>query len=1504
MKKFLYEYKAKTIKDRSQSETNTALRERVTVTTHHSVNPTSTTPESQAETTHSTTHIGTIRTEEYKRDLAEFQARRSSLNKEPQETPVKKKCGRHSLPVSCTDCTADHDNTFNYEKKSAVKYKKKPHQRARSTTPERTVYGGVPNIQFLFQNQVFMPGNLYPTTSSYSEPQKNRRLSRHRIKISPEMDFLGQKQLQFKDDNQQNTPPEFYRNNSLPYDVKNFLEGHKSEDNVDGLSAAGDVNLSSHNNSISPTKDGCDDKLWEVMSELKNLDQWADEQLQVRSPNTSKSDDSKSDTSAYGLPIASASNVDVTVDRNKTWNLGKWGVVPVQIKKLNGVTSEHVRKKCNTEINILRKCRHPNIILLMGIYPDIHGNVHLICERCVDSLFDILHVQGRILSAQTAVQYALDIANALVFLRMQGFLHTELCSTCVMITSHDAAKLADVGSCVKLEKPEKRAPKTYEMYSPEPQYVNIEDTRESDVAECEPLLSAHPSETYISTNSTPKEYKTYQQSDRYRWHAPELFVPDDAGLVYPCSKSDVYSLCLVLWEGCNAAIPWKNFTQDKLKEQYTLWKTGIPLPKDGTYPGSLLSLLESGLTLQRHERIDLLTLQSTLQNVKRNLDDLGYIIIPARLNPKRSTFSSTAWDTTSPTDSECLSPQHVEHKVVVHNVQESSTESEKECSKSDASPLYETIRNSHTNTMSVAEKCFISDDDQNDHTPLIRYEHIPEKDFSSACSTPIAKLRARIKEMDTPGSLHRSDSTEYCSIFSPNRTVNFAIDDSTNDHSVERPNTKLSRSFTPKSYKPLHIKVPEFNFDSIKPLLKDRNSNEKSSYNFDIKNYSLPTTPIARSNKLRKNAWLSGDLRATEKTNDDSVSPEKEDLKNTPDVISEPATPTVNMSCPPINNAANNLNNDDQQQPTTPVNDSPKSIDTVIRDSFTGLKVTTPPQDFLSPQCDEVRDRMSCSQKSNNQDRNLLKYKVEEDILASVNVKPLVAIHERWIYEANRKTSRSMSLPEDNRNQIAAVKPASHCVDTLQKSLPQLNTKKPGSKIYRTRPASPSNGKNGWEQFCQARDIISKTVNFPRSPELRHRSPELQRRSPEFQRRNSELELGTINESQKPELKIDQSTDTRSIEEFIRDMIRTEFQHLLQEISDEASTVSKNEDIVNKGVANIMESLNNNEDIKTSKKEPIKSFSRVKINGNNKPLLQITFSRSGENSLQVLDNCVNVTICDNGNNNSNTSNITYTKEKLNQSMEDTPTDDVHVSSLKRCQAFNALQEARSTEDLYIDDDLSTMQENFGGKVKLIPLHGSLHEILCEKEDDCCLIKVKQENGCDTIYFRCDNSDTESRDAIDGCTRDQRSQDTVVFKRSISLVEERIQRIFPKDKRTQTPVARKPKPPNVKIRPKSEIFVPTAPRLNMESRALSNSSPSLPTCDRNDEVEVNIENVLCYQDSSSDECLKCQSENDDFELLEKSIEEDLASAKNGMSPMSCCLPKISEENLSNLNDDTD
>ncbi|CAG9566270.1 unnamed protein product [Danaus chrysippus] len=211
--------------------------------------------------------------------------------------------------------------------------------------------------------------------------------------------------------------------------------------------------------------------------------------------------------------------------------------------------------------------------------------------------------------------------------------------------------------------------------------------------------------------------------------------------------------------------------------------------------------------------------------------------------------------------------------------------------------------------------------------------------------------------------------------------------------------------------------------------------------------------------------------------------------------------------------------------------------------------------------------------------------------------------------------------------------------------------------------------------------------------------------------------------------------------------------------------------------------------------------------------------RAADNTLHVMDGCVNVSVAD-------------------------------EPALKRCQAFSALQEARSTEDLYIDDEMSTNVQDFG-KVKLIPLHGSIHEILCDK-DDCCLVKLKQENGCDTIYFRCD----DTGDEVDGTA----ISGDLVYKRSISI-EERVHR---------------------RPRPRSELLL-RAVSNNMRPR--SNSSPCVFKDTEHKEHTLNIDSVAPYDDSSSDE----------FENMERRIEEELARNRLG---------KISEEDLAAISEHTD
>lgn len=166
------------------------------------------------------------------RDLAELQSRRSA--KKSDQSPPRKKSGRHSLPVSCT--CVDPDSTFNYEKKSAGKYKRKQQKRARSATPDGDRPDGLPKIQFLFQNQVFMPGDLF-AHSTYKRAHTQRR-----------DENFAQRQLDFKDESV--SPPLFYKNNSLPFDEKAFLTDGEE---VDGAVGGNGKSCLCDNQSYQPT---------------------------------------------------------------------------------------------------------------------------------------------------------------------------------------------------------------------------------------------------------------------------------------------------------------------------------------------------------------------------------------------------------------------------------------------------------------------------------------------------------------------------------------------------------------------------------------------------------------------------------------------------------------------------------------------------------------------------------------------------------------------------------------------------------------------------------------------------------------------------------------------------------------------------------------------------------------------------------------------------------------------------------------------------------------------------------------------------------------------------------------------------------------------------------------------------------------------------------------------------------------------------------------------------
>lgn len=154
-----------------------------------------------------------IRTREYLQALADFRARRSlgpniSLGFE-------KTSDKSSLsPDTKLSCKND-------ERRSKTEPKSK-----RRSLPEtgannnnaQLISQAVPQIQFLFSNQIFMPGSGLNSRQKNKKNKCNDKMESEQS-MSPDTDYMKGRQIDFDDDSESpaSPPPDFFRENSLPY---------------------------------------------------------------------------------------------------------------------------------------------------------------------------------------------------------------------------------------------------------------------------------------------------------------------------------------------------------------------------------------------------------------------------------------------------------------------------------------------------------------------------------------------------------------------------------------------------------------------------------------------------------------------------------------------------------------------------------------------------------------------------------------------------------------------------------------------------------------------------------------------------------------------------------------------------------------------------------------------------------------------------------------------------------------------------------------------------------------------------------------------------------------------------------------------------------------------------------------------------------------------------------------------------------------------------------------
>ncbi|GKV23069.1 hypothetical protein SLEP1_g32850 [Rubroshorea leprosula] len=184
---------------------------------------------------------------------------------------------------------------------------------------------------------------------------------------------------------------------------------------------------------------------------------------------------------------------------------GIWNGSDVAVKVFfgNGY-SEGTLEDYKKEIDIMKKLRHPNVLLFMGaVYsPERLAIVTEFLPR--GSLFKTLHKNNQVLDNRRRLRMALDVARGMNYLhhRNPPIVHRDLKSSNLLVDRNWTVKVGDFG------------------------------------------LSRWKNATFITAKSgrgTPQ------------WMAPEVLRNEPSN-----EKSDVFSFGVILWELMTVSIPWNN----------------------------------------------------------------------------------------------------------------------------------------------------------------------------------------------------------------------------------------------------------------------------------------------------------------------------------------------------------------------------------------------------------------------------------------------------------------------------------------------------------------------------------------------------------------------------------------------------------------------------------------------------------------------------------------------------------------------------------------------------------------------------------------------------------------------------------------------------------------------------------------------------------------------------------------------------------------------------------
>ncbi|RLN28217.1 dual specificity protein kinase shkD isoform X2 [Panicum miliaceum] len=222
--------------------------------------------------------------------------------------------------------------------------------------------------------------------------------------------------------------------------------------------------------------------------------------------------------------------------------------------------SEDVIQPFRQEVSLMKKLRHPNILLFMGAVTSPQ-RLCIVTEFLPrGSLFRLLQRSGTKLDVRRRIHMALDIARGMNYLHHSSppIIHRDLKSSNLLVDKNWTVKVADFG------------------------------------------LSRLKRETFLTTKTgkgTPQ------------WMAPEVLRNEPSD-----EKSDVYSYGVILWELVTQKIPWENLNSMQVigAVGFMNQRLDIPSDVDPQWTSIILSCWESN-PQQRPSFLELLERLRELQ---------------------------------------------------------------------------------------------------------------------------------------------------------------------------------------------------------------------------------------------------------------------------------------------------------------------------------------------------------------------------------------------------------------------------------------------------------------------------------------------------------------------------------------------------------------------------------------------------------------------------------------------------------------------------------------------------------------------------------------------------------------------------------------------------------------------------------------------------------------------------------------------------------------------------